>query len=117
MSASSDLVLHLLLQLGIILAACRLLGFLLRSIRQPPVIGEMVAGVLLGPSLLGLIAPEWQHWLFPQTLTFHVGGASTTVTHPSQSILYAIGQLGLVLYMFLVGLGFDSDYIRRNLAR
>jgi Kef-type K+ transport system membrane component KefB len=52
----------------------------------------MVAGVLLGPSLLGLVAPDVQAWIFPKA---------------SMPILYAIAQVGLVLYMFIVGLEFD----------
>jgi Kef-type K+ transport system membrane component KefB len=115
--SSSDLALHLFLQLGILLASCRLVGFLLRYVRQPQVVGEMVAGIVLGPSLFGLVAPGWQRWLFPQTLKLTIGGATGTISHPSLDILYALGQLGLVLYMFLVGLEFDTHFLRRHLAR
>ncbi len=117
MSSSSDLALHLLLELGVILAVCRPLGLLLRYVHQPPVVGEMLAGVLLGPSLLGVIAPSWQHWLFPQFLTLSTGHGTVRVTHPSLDILYVVGQLGLVVYMFLVGLGFSSEFNRRVLTR
>jgi Kef-type K+ transport system membrane component KefB len=86
------------LQLAIILVACRLVGFLARKIGQPQVVGEMVAGVLIGPSLFGLLLPGLQRQVFPQ-------GAS-------MSILYASSQLGLVLYMFLVGVEFDINLIR-----
>ena len=60
----------------------------------------MVAGVLLGPSLLGLLVPDAQAWLFPKTLP--AGGP-----HPSMLILYALSQLGLGLYMFIVGMEFN----------
>jgi Kef-type K+ transport system membrane component KefB len=116
MSIGSDLALHLFLQIAIILATCRLVSLLLRYVHQPTVIGEMVAGVLLGPSLLGLVVPSWQHWLFPQTLSVTIGDATRTIIHPSLSVLYVVGQLGLVLYMFLIGLRFDTDFIRRHVT-
>ena len=54
------------LQMFVILAACRICGWLVRRfLRQPQVIGEMIAGVVLGPSLLGSLAPEVQAFLFP----------------------------------------------------
>ena len=88
------------LQMFVILAACRFFGWLVRRwLRQPPVIGEMIAGVVLGPSLLGLFAPEVQAFLFPPD---------------SKPILYVVAQLGIGLYMFLVGLDFRSDDFRTN---
>jgi len=95
-----DLVLKLFLQLTVILAVCRAVGWLGRFAGQTQVVSEMIAGVLLGPSLFGALAPAAQAWLFPK---------------PSMSILYAISQLGLVLYMFMVGLEFDTDLIRGRL--
>lgn len=71
---------------------------------------EMIAGVMLGPSLLGIIAPEAQEWLFPQTVV--INGANAK--HPSMSILYVASQLGLVLYMFLVGLEFDTSLLKQK---
>ena len=104
-----DLVLRLFLQLSVILFVCRLAGWIgTRYLRQTQVVSEMVAGVLLGPSLFGAIAPEIQQWLFPAHAV--VGGV--TIAHPSMSILYALGQIGLVFYMFLVGLEFDPSLIR-----
>jgi Kef-type K+ transport system membrane component KefB len=88
------------LQMFVILAACRFFGWLVRRwMRQPPVIGEMIAGVVLGPSLLGLFAPEVQAFLFPPE---------------SKPVLYVVAQLGIGLYMFLVGLDFRSDDFRTN---
>lgn len=96
-----DLTVKLFLQLAVILAACRVCGFIgRRFLGQTQVVSEMVAGVLLGPSLFGLLAPEAQAWLFPKTLP--VGGP-----HPSMLILYALSQIGLVLYMFIVGMEFN----------
>ncbi len=103
-----DLILRLLLQLAVILAACRLVGMVGRRLGQAQVVCEMITGVLLGPSLFGLLLPHLQSALFPQNII--IGGV--TITHPSMSILYVIAHLGLALYMFLVGLEFDTSLIR-----
>lgn len=62
----------------------------------------MIAGVMLGPSMLGLLAPDWQQWLFPKASI--ALDAVTKIPHPSMSILFAISQIGLEIYMFLIGL-------------
>ncbi|WP_292989607.1 cation:proton antiporter [Mycobacterium sp.] len=93
---------HFILELAVILLACRLTGLAAQRIGQAPVVGEMIAGVLLGPSLLGRIAPDLQHHLFPHG--------------PANIVLYTTAQLGLVLYMFLVGLNFDVDLIKHRLG-
>jgi Kef-type K+ transport system membrane component KefB len=104
-----ELASRLFLQLVVILVACRLVGWLgRRFLGQTQVVGEMVAGVLLGPSFLGWIAPKAQAALFPRELT--VGGI--TADHPSMAILYVLSQLGLVLYMFLVGMELDLGLLR-----
>lgn len=78
----------LLLQLVIILGAARLLGFVLRFFGQPSVVGEMAAGVALGPVILGALAPDFHAYIFaPETL----------------GPLNGLSQLGLVLFMFIVG--------------
>lgn len=83
--------------MAVILVACRAVGMLARRLGQPQVVGEMIAGVLLGPSLLGLVAPAMQAALFPpETLR----------------TLYVGAQLGVALYMFIVGLGFRTDMFR-----
>jgi len=79
----------LFLQMAVILAAARLMAVAFRFIGQPAVIGEMAAGILLGPSLLGKISPAMMNGLFP------AGGLGS---------LYVLSQVGLVLFMFLVGL-------------
>ena len=76
------------LQMFFILAVCRIVGAAGRRVGQPQVVGEMVAGVLMGPSLFGLFFPELQHHLFPKD---------------SLKTLYVGAQLGVGLYMFLVG--------------
>ncbi|KUI47966.1 potassium transporter [Mycobacterium sp. GA-1199] len=91
---------HFFLALAVILAACRLAGLLAQRVGQPPVVGEMIAGVVLGPSLLGRVAPGVQEDLFP-------AGTSNVV-------LYTAAQIGLVLYMFVVGLNFDVDHVKQR---
>lgn len=111
MTGNFQLVVHLFLQLTVILVVCRVIGRLLRPLGQTQVMGEMVAGVLLGPSLLGLVAPEAHQFLFPTRLTLGEGAAAQTVGHPSMTILYALSQIGLVLFMFLVGLELNLAHL------
>ena len=87
-------------QLAFILATCRVVGLAARWIGQPQVVGEMIAGVVMGPSLFGLLFPALQAQIFPK--------ASMTIT-------YAVAQIGLVLYMFLIGVEFDVSLIRNRL--
>ncbi len=104
-----DLAVRFFLQLAVILAACRLFGWLgRRFFGQTQVVMEMLAGVLLGPSLFGLIAPDAQAWLFP------VKVPGSDIKHPSMSIIFVASQLGLVLYMFMVGLEFNLDLLRQR---
>lgn len=91
------------LQMFVILATCRMVGWLGRKyLHQPQVVGEMIAGVILGPSLFGLLTPEIQKLVFPPE---------------TKGILYVGAQLGVGLYMFLVGLGFRSDHFRSNVHK
>lgn len=112
MGTPSDLhlAIHLFLQLIVILAACRVVGWLGKKLGQTQVVSEMVAGVFLGPSLLGVFFPEFQEWLFPKVYDL----AGTTIRHPSMSILYVVSQVGLVLYMFLVGIEFDASLLKKR---
>lgn len=96
----AELSIHFFAQLFIIIAACRVVGWLAkRFLGQPQVVGEMIAGVILGPSLFGLFAPEFQGLIFPKE---------------SKPILFVGAQLGVGLYMFIVGLGFRGDHFRSN---
>jgi Kef-type K+ transport system membrane component KefB len=87
----------LLLQVATIVIAARALGLVFRRIGQPQVMGEMVAGILLGPCFLGWVAPGVSHSLFPAA---------------SLGYLNALSQVGLLLFMFLVGLEFNSTAVR-----
>src|SRR3954462_13820938 len=101
------LALHFFLQLAVILLFCRLVGAIAVRFGQPQVVAEMLAGVLLGPSLFGLIWPEAQHWLFPWDTTQKI--------RDTQSYLFPASQLGLALYMFIVGMEFRVDIVQRRL--
>lgn len=96
----AETAIHFFLQLTVILAACKLAGLAAQRVRQPQVVGEMIAGVVLGPSLFGRIAPDLQGDLFP--------------TGTSNLVLYTAAQLGLVLYMFIIGLNFDVEHVRQR---
>jgi K+:H+ antiporter len=89
----------LTLQLAVVLAACRLVGELFRRIHQPKVVGEMFAGIMLGPSLLGWIAPHTSAYLFPAS---------------SLGFLNALAQVGVVVFMFLVGLNINPGELKKE---
>jgi Kef-type K+ transport system membrane component KefB len=89
----------LVLQIAVILAVCRLVGSVFRKIGQPRVVGEMFAGILLGPSLLGWIAPGVSTYLFPAS---------------SLGFLNALSQIGIVVFMFLVGLGINPQELKNH---
>jgi len=90
---------NLVLQITVILAVCRLTGGLFRKFHQPRVVGEMFAGILLGPSLLGWIAPAVSAYLFPPS---------------SLGFLNALSQIGVVVFMFLVGLGINPKELKHQ---
>jgi Kef-type K+ transport system membrane component KefB len=101
------LAVQFFLQIAVILLFCRLVGAIAGRFGQPQVVAEMVAGVLLGPSLFGLLWPEAQAWLFPWDLT--------QKSRDTQSYLFPASQLGLALYMFVVGMEFRVDIVRKRL--
>ena len=85
-------VAFLLLDVAIVIAAARVGGMIARACRQPAVVGEIAAGIALGPSLLGLLPGNPDQWLFPDDV---------------RPLLGALAQIGLVLFMFIVGLELD----------
>jgi Kef-type K+ transport system membrane component KefB len=98
-ASAEQLVLHLLLQLIAILIATRLVAAGARRLGQTDVSGEILAGLLLGPSLLGALAPGFLAWLFPP------------LTAP---VFTGLSQLGLVLLMFQIGLEFEFGEVVRT---
>ena len=91
----------LLLQIITIIFVVRIFGLLCKKIRQPSVIGEIIAGVLLGPSFVGHYFPEFSNFLFPA---------------PSLGNLQFLSQIGLILFMFVVGMELDLAVLK-NKAR
>ena len=102
------LAVQFFIQLAIILLFCRIVGAIAARLGQPQVVAEMLAGVLLGPSLFGLLLPDAQHWLFPWD--------TSQKMRDTQSYLFPASQLGLALYMFVVGMEFRIDIVRRKLT-
>jgi Kef-type K+ transport system membrane component KefB len=90
---------RLFLAIAVIVAACKLAGLVAERVGQPPVVGELAAGILLGPSALGAIAPAVRNWLIPAGVL------------PQLDVL---AQFGVVLFVFLVGLEFKYRAIRGN---
>lgn len=93
-------VVLVLVQVLIVIGLSRLVGLGFKAIKQPLVIGEIFAGIMLGPSLFGLIAPDLAHHLFP----------SETMPY-----LNVLSQIGLIFFMFLIGLELNPKYLSGNL--
>ncbi len=93
-------VVLILIEILVVIGGSRLVGWAFRSIDQPLVIGEIVAGIALGPSLLGWLAPDFSVLLFPPTAI---------------PFLNVLSQIGLIFFMFLIGLELDPKYLRGNL--
>ncbi len=94
-----QLAIQFFFQIGIILAFCQVVGRIAVRFGQPQVVAEMIAGVMLGPSLLGLMFPGWSAKLFPPE---------------SMKVLFPVSQLGLAAYMFVVGLEFRVDIVQKR---
>jgi Kef-type K+ transport system membrane component KefB len=90
---------HLLVQLLVVIALAQLAGRVFKRMGQPVVVGEIVAGIVLGPSLLGWLAPQCFAFLFPT---------------PSLGMLQLLSQIGVCLFMFCVGMELDVRQVRRN---
>jgi Kef-type K+ transport system membrane component KefB len=92
-------LLHLLVTMAAVILLGRVLAKLFSYVQQPPVIGEVLAGICLGPSLLGLVWPAAGAFLLPPSVA---------------SALSVVAQLGVIVYMFLVGLELNADGLRRQ---
>jgi Kef-type K+ transport system membrane component KefB len=89
----------LLLQIITIIVTARLFGFIFKKIGQPTVIGEIIAGIFLGPSFMGMFFPEFSLFLFPKT---------------SLPNLQFMSQIGLILFMFIVGMELDLNILKKK---
>lgn len=92
----------LILQILSIIVMARLFGWVMNKIRQPTVIGEIIAGIILGPSLLGLFFPQVSGFLFPKD---------------SLGNLQFLSQIGLILFMFIVGLELDLSVLQKRAGK
>lgn len=99
---NTQLAIQFFVQIAVILGTCRLIGVVAARLGQPQVIAEMIAGICLGPSLLGTFFPEVQAALFPWNSS----------TRDTQSYLFPAAQLGLALYMFVIGMEFRLDVVQ-----
>jgi Kef-type K+ transport system membrane component KefB len=98
-TAHTETLLHVLLALLVVILAARALGAVFKHLQQPAVIGEVIAGIVLGPSLLGRVAPAAQGYLLPPSVAPFLG---------------IIAQVGVILFMFLVGLELDTGLLRKK---
>ena len=97
--SGDELLGRLLLDVALVILVARGAGLLLARLRQPPVLGEILAGIALGPTILGAFPGDPSAKLFPAEV---------------QQALSAVGVIGLVLFMFIIGLELDLRAIRRH---
>jgi Kef-type K+ transport system membrane component KefB len=90
---------HILLAMVVVIVAARVVGAVFKKLNQPPVMGEVIAGILLGPSFFRLLAPTAASHLLPVSVAPY---------------LAVISQVGVILYMFMVGLELDTDLLRQR---
>lgn len=90
-----------LLALGTLLLSARTLAEVAKRFNQPAILGEILTGVVLGPSILGALRPDWTHFLFPAT-----GGSAV--------VLDVVTTLGITLFLFVAGIEVDLSAIRRQ---
>ena len=93
---------RLMLAIAAVILAARLLGALIARLSQPRVMGEVLAGILLGPTLLGAVWPEAKDYLFPPDII---------------PLLSAAASIGLAFYLFLVGMELDPRILRERIAQ
>jgi Kef-type K+ transport system membrane component KefB len=99
-----DVVFHVVATIAAVVGLGYVLGRLCRRVGQPAVVGEVMAGIVLGPSLLGAVWPDAMHLLIPSAAADPKGQVGAAVK--------AVAQLGVILYMFLVGLELNAGHLR-----
>lgn len=98
--SNQELAIKFYFILAVILASIRIIGYLGKKLGQTQVVCEMITGVILGPSLFGLVFPDFYALVFPKQAI---------------PVVYCVSQVGLVLYMFLIGVEFNVDLIKKRL--
>jgi len=88
-----------ILQLVLVIASSQVCAYFFKKIGQPAVMGEIIAGILLGPSLLGAIAPAFSSFVFPAS---------------SLGNLQMLSQVGVILFMFVIGMDLDTGLLRKK---
>jgi len=106
-----ELILPVLAQLVVIIAVARVAGAVARRVGQPTAVGEIIAGLLLGPSLFGWVAPVWWGMLFHPQLP-GVDTALAAAAFPK--VFDVLAQLGLIFLLFLIGLEFEFSHLRTS---
>lgn len=94
---SEEIAAFVFLDIAVIIVVARIMGALFKRVRQPPVVGEIIGGILLGPTLLGALPGSLDTDLFPLEVRPHLG---------------TVAQLGLIIFMFIVGMELDLALIR-----
>lgn len=122
MEKSLELFIHTTIAIITILVACHSLGAIAKYFKQPAVVGEMIAGVLLGPTLLGSIAPDFFAVIFhPQyssnILIPDINGLPAPRDIDITSVIFMLSNLGLSFYMFLVGAEIDLNYFDKKMLK
>jgi Kef-type K+ transport system membrane component KefB len=98
---SADEITRMFLALGVLLGTARVLGEIAQWLRQPAVLGEILAGVLLGKTVLGSLAPVWNAWLFP-------------VAGPNAVVLSGLSTLAVALFLLVAGMEVDLSTVWRQ---
>lgn len=100
-TTTDDALILFFLQIGVMLTTAVVFGQLMRKIHQPAVLGELIGGVILGPTIFGLIFPETYIWLFP---------VDAVVTSWRKAVI----KIGMLFFLFVAGLEINPAYLRQK---
>lgn len=106
-----EFLLPVLIQLAVIVGVARIFGAIARKLRQPSAVGEIVAGLLLGPSCFQALAPQWHAMIFQPSFPGSVEQVALAQVAFSK-IFLILSQIGLIFLLFLIGLEFDFAHLK-----